>query len=567
MNIKISNLNTIEYCDLDIDNITYLLSGLNEDDEGQISNGSGKTTFINAFCIAICDKSIDGSSIKSLIGSFGEEMIIKLEIDDLIIQRTYGTTGQQVVVRLNNKQIDVPTRSGGGLDIKAANQWILNYFNLSVEEILSFYILAPKYYNPFLSATDSKKISVLSKITSTKVTDESITEVKNLVSKKQKEKLKSEAELELLLSQKVNKDDLVQNKKALQKEKKNISEQIKRLDDQKVEISQESFDKLVEKRRKLDLNIKENFKQLHQSEFTVNSIEKELKEFFVTCPHCEHSFSKSGKDKSELQEMLEEAKNIRTQISSFIDNKNREKEEISRKINEIQKTKEEQWRINNSAIQLDKKLFEVKTKIVNINDRILAIKEKENQIEEKQSEITQIEGELINYSNQLASLKELRFSLSNRPVEIINNKINEFLSSMQSDMRVQIDGFKMLSSGEIKPSLATNVWRKGYKRDYHSFSQGEKARLNFACDIVIQEIISQIKNSSLSLYISDETFAGVDEKGIKGICSMGKYIQKPILLVTHSANQLLTRNNILAKKSNGTTTVEKRKEVTEQNGS
>jgi Fe-S cluster assembly ATPase SufC len=134
--------------------------------------------------------------------------------------------------------------------------------------------------------------------------------------------------------------------------------------------------------------------------------------------------------------------------------------------------------------------------------------------------------------------------------------MNIVLQSFDSDLRVELEGFKMLANGQIREKIATHVWRADGERGVlEKFSAGEKSRIEVAAIIALQSLINQSAASGgLNFVMIDEIIESVDAYGIEIILNSLNKLDRTILLVTHVGTGVIQYEHILqAIKENGET--------------
>ena len=136
-------------------------------------------------------------------------------------------------------------------------------------------------------------------------------------------------------------------------------------------------------------------------------------------------------------------------------------------------------------------------------------------------------------------------SLANKSLEIIEFHCNRYLHDMGSDLKVKIDGFKVLADGSIKDEITAKVVR-GQERTFSSFSGGEQGRLLFASILANRHMINSTHPyGGLDFLSVDEVFEGVDGIGLASLVQSAKQLEVACMIVTHVTDRENDSEDIL----------------------
>lgn len=151
--------------------------------------------------------------------------------------------------------------------------------------------------------------------------------------------------------------------------------------------------------------------------------------------------------------------------------------------------------------------------------------------------------------------KQFKTYLANQSLELIQYHCNRYLSDMNSDMRVVMEGYRMLADGSIKEEMTAKVIR-GTERTFSSFSGGEKGRLLFASILANRHMINSTHPyGGLDFLSIDEVFEGVDSIGLKHLINSAKTLEIPVMIITHVTDEEVNSDRILIVKEFGISTV------------
>ena len=330
----------------------------------------------------------------------------------------------------------------------------------------------------------------------------------------------------------------------------------------------------------------------------------------VECPNCSHEFLPSAegtvKQYRKAKKLLEDNITLNEAKIPSIE------EEIKKEKGKIQKSidKKEQEILDirvglkgdlERRDKLDTEVSELKTEISSIEAAIkrlkssignyeAKIKENNKEINEAKEEIESLDvvdfqekidnsfGELSEVLDEITTLKKMagkvkeeiqneefwkghfkhfKTFLANKSVKVIEGHTNKFLKDINSDLRVLIEGFKVLSSGKVKDNITPYIIRNGEQRSPSSLSAGELARVVYASILALQHLVNnENKYGGLKLLIIDEVLDSVDSQGLANLIEESKNLSQLVLLVSHSYTDILDVNNITIIKENGLSKVE-----------
>ena len=370
------------------------------------------------------------------------------------------------------------------------------------------------------------------------------------------------------------------------------------------------FDSLIDTQDDLIDVEDQAVEELENKNFKVNVLIKELNIELggsITCPSCTHEFvldckhgtldqvkqklekASSIKDQIQTKELTHKEKisNIQKVIKDLEDKKDLEskgKQELINKLNEINN----QSNILNRKInRLENVLLEHKTDIsdckadikkfglivdgfkqeiknigantskVNISaleGSLLSLKEEKTILENDLSQ----KGDEIYLNNQWANnFKQFRLHLANQSLEAIEFHMNRYLVGMDSDLKVKLEGFKMLANGTFKEEITAKIIRT-VERTFSSFSGGEAGRLLFAAILANRHMINSThKYGGLDFLSIDEIFEGIDSLGLKKLVESAKKLNVSVMIITHVTDEELNDDILLIEKSNGISTIKK----------
>ena len=161
-------------------------------------------------------------------------------------------------------------------------------------------------------------------------------------------------------------------------------------------------------------------------------------------------------------------------------------------------------------------------------------------------------GDEIYKRNQWANnFKQFRMHLANQSLEAIEFHMNRYLDGMDSDLKVKMEGFKMLANGTFKDEITAKIIRT-VERSFNSFSGGERGRLLFAAILANRHMLNSThKYGGLDFLSIDEVFEGVDSLGLKKLVQSAKQLDIAVMIITHVTDEEVSDDILLIEKING----------------
>ena len=238
---------------------------------------------------------------------------------------------------------------------------------------------------------------------------------------------------------------------------------------------------------------------------------------------------------NEISRLTQETNKNKSQISSFEDEEKTKRSEIE----SIKNSK------NDNTLVLDNL-----NKSIQLNSNSLT--EYEDILKEIDSSIDKQVKVIENKQTWSSYFKQFYIYLTNQCLKSIQDLCNKFLEQIDTNLRVQIEGFKYLSDGSVKESINTVILRDDIEEDdYRSFSGGEKGKLTLATILAFQELINNnCPNGGMDLLFIDEILDAVDSEGMKSFINALNSITKTIYLTTHISIKDREENVVLIRKIN-----------------
>lgn len=349
---------------------------------------------------------------------------------------------------------------------------------------------------------------------------------------------------------------------------------------------------------------------------SITELEHQL-EGIITCPECSHEFTLQGEDfdinyakerLGELKGLVEDEKGVIDETNQILIGVEKTKLDINTKIEKDRESilkrlgeiSTRRVKISESQTDLKKDIESLQQEINTLNSNItsyqstidgrtkknlehdVSIKECNDEIKVLQSpdnsklveltnslETVLIEEEKLTLQSQklieekqkidewYGNFKSFKSFLANQSIKDITDYTNFFLASMNSNISIQIEGYKILSNKKLKEEITTLVYKDGFERgSYGKLSAGERGRIELACILGMQNLINlNCPTGGLDLLICDEILDSVDSLGLENIIGSLQGIDSTIMIVSQNDINSLKENTIIVQKEQGVSTI------------
>lgn len=189
----------------------------------------------------------------------------------------------------------------------------------------------------------------------------------------------------------------------------------------------------------------------------------------------------------------------------------------------------------------------------------------QQQAKEYQASLAEVEAkynEILAEYNTLKLQKEhfiaFKTYLANTKISAISQIINSFLEEIGSDIRVSIDGYRVLKSGKLSEKITINLLRDGVECGaFGKFSGGERSRVELASILAIQTLINTSceDGKGLDFLALDEVLEACDFTGISAACDTLNKLHKTSLVITQNPVEENYPYTLVVTKENGISTI------------
>ena len=610
--VRLRMTNFMSYKEFDYEFLkskTTLIYGVNIDEPGADSNGSGKSTIVKGVTISLLDLP-DKSIVKEDYIMDGEDYA---ELDFYLENPVHNKTLNIVrTIRRNKESIIAIIENGVENDqltsVGECNKRILELIGINKEDILNYYIINQDNSHSFFESTDSLQKSTIARFANAESVDRALKTVQSDIQDKNNQIQSIQNKIanidtkintlnEQLEYEKTERfSDIEQEKKSI---KENIVVCIGKIEktDGVIKTYQESINEFNLKIDKLSLPDKQKQSKLEQSlsknktrrDEIYNSVKELRRELSsidkmlsgeIKCPKCKYRWlanegeftidelEKKHKEYSnmidEVEKMsektenrIEELKSTLNHINTLFDEYDCLKQEISKYKRRIEssKTEIEEYR---KQIELYNKKH--KSLISHLSSGRVTVLEKEIlECDEQKQELLQLINELnkekeeLTYWNINLGIKGFKTFLVNKILESVEGYVNLYLVKFKTNLVVRIQGFKTLKTGEVRENISVTISRDGGDtwKAFKRHSGGQRQRINVCGILTLQTMINNSsKYGGLDLLILDEFFEGLDQRGQHGVLKILNSTHITTLVISHNNNDIGAQHQLWVKYEN-----------------
>ncbi len=517
------------------------------------TNGSGKSTILDAICYALFNKPFRVINLPQLVNASNKKDTL-VEIDFSI-----GNTKFTVARGMKPKKFMI-FRDGEELEAHAAdkdNQKYLeqNILKMNLKTFIQVVILGSGNYMPFMQLNapsrrdciedflDIKVFSTMALLAKErlKMLKDGLRTCKgdmsNLTYKMdlQRERI-SEVEARSVTDEK----DLNSNIQSDEAEKVRLLEEVTKLQGIDSQLIKRVTELMVSSPKKMHNQFNE---VIIKMKGRMETLEKEG-DFFKNndeCPSCSQVItedtkasilSKNTEQSNKYSEAVLQAQSKLDEISKTLDKVQELETLVQTNQNQIQL---KQYEINN----LNKSIAGYESKLIKLTNDSSSIDKEKAKIEtltEEMSALTGRQEELLNLMHEHTIIVDLlkdsgiKTQIVRKYLPVMNKSIRKYLTALDFPILFQLDE-------EFNETVASPAYQDF---SYASFSEGQKSRIDLALLFTWREI-GQMKNSvSTNLLILDEVFSSsLDEVGKQNLLALLRYslTDTNVVVIDHTLSQ------------------------------
>ena len=518
-------------------------------------NGAGKSTMLDALCFGLFQRAFRNIKKDQMVNSINEKDCV-VEVEFVIGKNEYkvirGIKPNKFEIWCNGIMLnqDAAVRDYQ----KHLEQTILK---LNFRSFTQVVILGNASFVPFMQLRPEYRRQVVEEILDIEIFSKMNFLLKDKV-KNQDELIKqSDFNYQLIESkvdsQKKHIEDMSgNNQQLIDKKQIEIQKAQTDIDNYQLDIDRVTAEKTALQSEILDeTKINSKYKQLHNLEAKLeNTCSKHKKDlgFFQThndCPTCQQEIDEAFKTtmQSKKAEKIQELEIALGQIEKDITST----ETRLSKINEIMVTiREKELLINRyeTSISEIKKYMTIKqNEIDELSDDKFTTGVATGQLTQLQEQLTEADTVKIKYREEKSYLDTARYLMQDTGIKtkiikqylpIMNQLINKNLADMDFFVNFTLDdGFK-----ETIKSRHRDVF------NYHSFSEGEKLRIDLSILFTWREIAKMKNSMNTNLLILDEIFdSSLDASGTDEFMRIltNKLAKENVFVISHKGDTLIDK--------------------------
>ncbi len=590
-----------------ISNQLIMLLGDVEDEPGADSNGAGKSAIIEAITLAITGNVWRDVGKEDFI-KYGERscVVIMDLVNDVLseimtIERTLfnNSSSSKLRIYINSEEItDLPTLNDG-------NKFILDKLGISKEDFLNYFVIGQGNNKSFFSAGDVKQKEIISRFSNFQSIDHLCDQIDNKINKCKMVSIpKCELSIERLDGAIENlKINIAEQTKNFEEEKKERLIQIK----ENIDKCVSECSKLKEKHTANKILITDRSSKIDALKLKIDAVDKiqqqlqdadlkrkkaagsllEVKKMqselisqsglIVKCPKCDNEFiPKSDLSPEEIQVSMsfveENIKILAAQLISWDDLMDEIQERIQvikenqSKINILQNEIRSYERLNNGIWvdieELDMKRQSYQHQLKSFQDNKITSKESLVALKSKLSiQVSERIGQFKQLNELQKELEEWKFYqfhfsrqgfktyLANKSIKSIQDICNFYLKRFETNLQVEISGFKILKSGELRDKIEVFIIKDGLNKGlFNKYSGGQKSRVDICGVIALNKLINNTVEygKGLDLLIIDE-IGYLDASGKVEVIKILEKSNVTSVIVMHEVGEVFCKNKVLVK--------------------
>jgi len=518
-------------------------------------NGAGKSTMLDALCFGLFQRAFRNIKKDQMVNSINEKDCV-VEVEFVVGQNEY-----KIVRGIKPNKFEIWC-NGVMLNQDAAVKDYQKHLEstilkLNFRTFTQVVILGNASYQPFMQMRPEYRRQVVEEILDIEIFSKMNFILKDKV-KNQDELIKqSDFNYQLIESkvdsQKKHIEDLSgNNQQSIDKKQIEIQQSQTDIDNYQLDIDRVTSEKTALQNEILDeTKINNKYKQLHNVEAKLeNTCSKHKKdlEFFEThndCPTCQQSIDEAFKST-----MIDKKKNKVVEVESAMSQLVKEITATEQRLHSINETmiaiREKELLINRyetSISEIKKYIVAKENEIDELSDDKFTTGVATGQLEQLQEQLTEADVVKVKYKEEKSYLDTARFLMQDTGIKtkiikqylpIMNQFINKNLADMDFFVNFTLDG-------AFKETIKS---RHRDEFNYHSFSEGEKLRIDLSILFTWREIAKLKNSTNTNLLILDEVFdSSLDSSGTDEFMRIltNKLAKENVFVISHKGDTLLDK--------------------------
>ena len=518
-------------------------------------NGAGKSTMLDALCFGLFQRAFRNIKKDQLINSINEKECV-VEVEFVIGQNYYkivrGIKPNTFEIWCNDVMLN---QDAAQRDYqKHLESTILK---LNFRSFTQVVILGNASFVPFMQLRARHRRQVVEEILDIEI----FSKMNLLFREKQKNQdeviKQSDFNCQLIdskiESQKKHIEDMSGNKQqTIEKRKLEIEKAQTDIDNYNLDIDKVKIEKAELQKQILDESkINSKYKQLHNLEAKLeNTCSKHKKDlgFFQThndCPTCQQAIDEAFKSTmiGKKAEKVQELEGALGQIEKDIKSAEDRLEVINKTMVTIREKELLINRYETSINEIKKYIESKENEIYELSDEKFTTGVATGKLEELQEQLTAAEAAKVKQKEQKNYLDTARYLMQDTGIKtkiikqylpIMNQLINKNLADMDFFVNFTLDD-------EFNETIKS---RHRDEFNYHSFSEGEKLRIDLAILFTWREIAKLKNSTNTNLLILDEIFdSSLDASGTDEFMRIlsNKLAKENVFVISHKGDTLLDK--------------------------
>jgi DNA repair exonuclease SbcCD ATPase subunit len=515
------------------------------------TNGSGKSTMLDALCFCLFGKPFRNINKLQLVNSINaKDTVIEVELD-------IGSKSYKIIRGIKPNLFEIYCNDNllsQDASIKDYQEYLEKFIlKLNYKSFTQIVILGSASFTPFmqLSASDRRSIiedlldiQIFSRMNSivkdkVQIAKENISEKKHeLGLLEQKYNLKKEYVDELKRN---NEDRIAEYIEEIQSNQSAIQTFLEEISIITKQI--ETLNAVVENKNEIENKIKKFSKLESQIESNVFKFQKDI-HFFEhndNCPTCRQAIALKFKE-TQLSSLTIKAEEYNTALEQLLIKLNTEQSKLDKIAETQKKINTLQVKIasdNSSIIEMNKQIAKLNKQIEDIRNASLVSDKDEQELTLIKEQLNNLKNYIntfideLNYYNTAAlMLKDtgIKTKIVKQYLPVINKLVNKYLTTLDFFVNFNLDeSFKETIKSRHRDDFS-----------YASFSEGEKQRIDMAL-MLTWRAVAKLKNSTnTNILILDEIFdSSLDANGTEDLMRILAMLENTNLFVISHKGDVL----------------------------
>ena len=504
--VVVENFLSIEHAEIDFESMPSLVRviGRNRDTRPSSSNGSGKSSIIEAVVFGLFGRTIRKTNEKSVTNSLtkGKCKVTITVNDNIVIERTKKPP--MLIVKADGINV---TQEG----VQQTQASLEGLLNTNYNVFLASIVFGQQNGVNFLEATAEEKRSIIQNFLDIGNIFKNRSSIRSLKSKYNAEKKVATAIHDDSLQNSANLDKKIKSLVKLRKESRQFfTPEILDL------ISRHSMSEI----RDLEAQAHEKELEVNDISHSISSLTAEfdrLKEAIREaendkCEHCGMSPTDTHNKKKKMTKRMGE-------ITNSIRSHRRHSDKISRFLRDITIP------ISSSEYDIVENLkgLEIELKTHRANKRKYNATAKKQALKSTDS---QKKYDMMKFWETAFSEQGLIKFVIRKILRYFNEKVNFYLAMLTSGQ----------FSVEFDETLKESIYNRGTRVFYDAMSGGEKKKISLAVMIALNDLLFLSGKDKSNIIFFDEVADSLDEAGVRGIHELISELtdQKKVFVITHN---------------------------------